>query len=151
MHMRKLLLLCAAVLMTLLSWAQRAITGRVIDDKGSPLPNVSVTIKGSSQGTVTGSDGTFSLNIPEKGKVVVFSAVGMTSREVTIGTQSRIDVALGSVDQSLQEVVVVGYGTQRRADVTGSISSIAGNKLKDQPIQSFEQGLSGRATGVNVS
>src|SRR5215204_4154369 len=99
MHMRKLLLLCAAVLMTLLSWAQRAITGRVIDDKGSPLPNVSVTIKGSSQGTV---------------------------------------------DQSLQEVVVVGYGTQRRADVTGSISSIAGNKLKDQPIQSFEQGLSGR-------
>ena len=149
--MRKLLLLTVAVLMTIMSWAQRTVTGRVIDDKGSPLPNVSVTVRGTNSGTVTDDKGTYSLSVPANGRVLVFSAVDMTTREVTIGTQSTIDIAMGSVDRSLQEVVVVGYGTQRRAEITGSVASIAGNKLRDQPIQSFEQGLSGRATGVNIS
>jgi TonB-linked SusC/RagA family outer membrane protein len=134
-----------------MSWAQRTITGRVIDDKGSPLPNVSVQIRGTNIGTVTGPDGTYSLNVPANGKVLVFSAVDMNTREVSITNQATIDIALGSVDKSLQEVVVVGYGTQRRGEVTGNIASIAGNKLRDQPIQSFEQGLSGRATGVNIT
>jgi TonB-dependent starch-binding outer membrane protein SusC len=150
--MRKFLLLSVvALLCTLQVWAQRAITGRVTDDKGAPLPNVSVQIKGTNTGTVTNSDGTYSLTVPANGRTLVFSAVDMGTEEVTIGSQTTINTSLSSQDKNLQEVVVVGYGTQRRTEVTGNVSSIAGNKLRDQPLQSFEQGLSGRAPGVNVS
>ena len=149
--MRKLLLLSVAVLMTIMSWAQRTITGRVIDDKGSPLPNVSVTIRGSNQGTVTGPDGTYSLNVPAQGKVLVFSAVDMSTREVTIGNQSSVDVALAAVDKSLQEVVVIGYGTQKKQAVTSSIAKVTGDKVANIPVPSFDKALGGQAAGVSVT
>ncbi|HEY1112610.1 MAG TPA: TonB-dependent receptor plug domain-containing protein, partial [Chitinophagaceae bacterium] len=149
--MRKLLLLCVAVLLTIMSWAQRTITGRVIDDKGSPVPNVSITIRGSNVGTVTGPDGTYSLNVPAAGKVLVFSAVDMSTREVTIGSQSSVDVALAAVDKSLQEVVVVGYGTQKRKEVTSSVATVKGSDVAQKPVQSFEQALGGRAAGVQIT
>ena len=152
MHMRKFLLLSvAALLVTLQLWAQRTITGRVTDDKGNALPNVSVQVKGTNAGTVTNSDGTYSLNVPANGRVLVFTAVDMGTQEVTMGTQTSINTTLASVDRNLQEVVVVGYGTQRRGEVTGNVAQISGAKLRDQPVQSFEQGLSGRAAGVNIN
>jgi len=150
--MRKFLLLSVvASLCTLQVWAQRTITGRVTDDKGSPLPNVSVIVKGTNTGTVTNSDGSYSLTVPANGRTLVFSAVDMGTQEVNIGNQMIINPTLSAQDKNLQEVVVVGYGTQRKSEITGSVSSIAGNKLRDQPLQSFEQGLSGRAPGVNIS
>lgn len=152
MHMRKTLCLSITLmLMTLVSWAQRTVTGRVTDDKGNALPNVSVLIKNTNSGTVTGSDGSFSISVPATGRTLVFSYADMTTQEVAIGNQTSVNVSLLPAERSMQEVVVVGYGTQRRAEVTGNVSSISGSKLRDQPLQSFEQGLSGRASGVNIS
>ncbi|HEV8284025.1 MAG TPA: TonB-dependent receptor [Chitinophagaceae bacterium] len=150
--MRKLSLLFMAVVLTAGQlWAQRTITGKVTDDKGSPVPNASVLVKGTQIGTVSQADGSFSLNVPANAKALVISAVDMEPQELNIGTQATINAILKTSEKSLSEVVVVGYGTQRRKEVTGSVSQINGNKLKDQPLQSFEQGLSGRAAGVNIS
>ena len=150
--MKKVLLLLFTVLTAHLLWAQtRTITGRVADDKGAPLARVSVQAKGTNTGTTTADDGTFSLSVPASARTLVFSAVGMETKEASIGDDATINMTLLPQDRALQEVVVVGYGTQRRGEVTGSLSQISGSKLRDQPVQSFEQGLSGRATGVNIS
>jgi TonB-linked SusC/RagA family outer membrane protein len=139
------------MLTTLQVWAQRTVTGRVTDDKGAPLSNVSVTVKNSTTGTVTGEDGSFSINVPASGRTLVFSFADMTTKEVTVGSQSNVTVTMTPADRSLQEVVVVGYGTQRRSEITGNVAQVSGAKLRDQPIQTFEQGLSGRAAGVNIN
>ncbi len=150
--MRKILCLgVVLLLMTTLSWAQRTVTGKVTDDKGIPLPNVSVMVKGTNVGTVTTTDGTYSLNVPANGRILVFTYADMNAEEVTIGNQSSVNATMRALDRTMENVVVVGYGTQRRRDVTGSISQIGGGKLKDAPLQSFDQGLSGRAAGVSVS
>jgi TonB-linked SusC/RagA family outer membrane protein len=152
MHMRKFLCLSITLmLMTVMAWAQRTVTGRVTDDRGNPLPNVSVLVKNTNSGTVSGPDGTYTLTVPANGRTLVFSSVDMTPQEVSIGSQTSVNVSLAAAERNMQEVVVIGYGTQRRAEVTGNVSSIAGNRLRDQPIQTFEQGLSGRAPGVNIS
>ena len=129
----------------------RTITGKVTASDGSPVANASVIIKGTSTGTTTNMDGTFSLSVPASAKALIFSAVTMSPTEVTIGEKTEVNANLQPLDKDLQEVVVVGYGTQRRKDVTGNVAQISGTKLRDQPIQSFEQGLSGRAAGVNIS
>lgn len=150
--MRKILCLgVVLLLMTTLSWAQRTVTGKVTDDKGIPLPNVSVMVKGTNVGTVTNNDGTYSLNVPANGRILVFTYADMNSEEVTIGNQTSVNATMRALDRTMENVVVVGYGTQRRRDVTGSIAQIGGGKLKDAPLQSFDQGLSGRAAGVSVS
>jgi TonB-linked SusC/RagA family outer membrane protein len=150
--MRKLLLLSMAVVLALGQlYAQRTITGKVTDDKGNPLPNASVLVKGTQTGTVTKTDGSYSLTVLANARTLVISSVDMEPQEFSIGSETTINASLKAADKSLSEVVVVGYGTQRKKEVTGSVSQINGNKLKDQPLQSFEQGLSGRAAGVNVS
>ena len=151
--MKKILFLLFFLFSAALLFAQvRTITGRVIDDKGSPLARVSVQVKGNNTGTTTGEDGSFSLNLPSGARTLVISAVGMESKEVALGNESSFSITLQQgQDRALQEVVVVGYGTQRRAEVTGNISQISGTKLRDQPVQSFDQALSGRAAGVNIS
>ena len=149
---KKLLLTMAGICFLILAQAQtRIVTGKVLDATGSPVPNASVIIKGSSTGTTTNQEGGFSLNVPTTSRTLVFSAVTMSPLEVAIGEKTEINVTLQALEKDLQEVVVIGYGTQRRKDVTGSIAQISGAKLRDQPIQSFEQGLSGRAAGVNIS
>jgi TonB-dependent starch-binding outer membrane protein SusC len=150
--MRKFLCLSMVLmLMSISAWAQRTVTGKVTDDKGAPLSNVSVQVKGTNVGTVSAGDGSFTITVPANGRTLVFSFADMTTQEVIIGTQTNVSVSLQPANRSMDEVVVVGYGTQRRREVSGNVSSIAGNKLRDQPIQSFEQGLSGRAAGVNIS
>jgi len=138
------------MLMSLSAWAQRTVTGKVTDDKGTPLSNVSIQVKGTNTGTVSTADGSFTINVPANGRTLVFSFADMTTQEVAISNESNVTVTLQAANRSLDEVVVVGYGTQRRREITGSVSTIGGNKLKDQPLQSFDQGLSGRAAGVNV-
>ncbi len=150
--MRKFFLLSlTAVMLTLQVCAQRTVTGRVTDDMGSPIPNVSVLVKGSNLGTVTADDGTYSIAVPANGRTLVFSSVDMGTKEVTIGTQTSINTTLQTADKSLQEVVVIGYGTQRRKEITGNIASVGGKEIADKPIQSFEQALGGRAAGVQIT
>eukprot|EP01012_Entosiphon_sulcatum_P019074 TRINITY_DN238_c0_g4_i1.p1 TRINITY_DN238_c0_g4~~TRINITY_DN238_c0_g4_i1.p1 ORF type:complete len:1040 (+),score=56.25 TRINITY_DN238_c0_g4_i1:1625-4744(+) len=129
----------------------RTITGTVTaSEDGLPLPGVSVKIKGATGGTTTGADGKYTLRVPSKSAILEFSSVGYLSKSVTLSTSSSVNVSLTSDSKSLTDVVVVGYGTVQRKDLIGSVSTVSGEKLKDVPIQSFEQALAGKAAGVNV-
>lgn len=150
--MRKLyLLLLGVVFFATQALAQRTVTGKVTDEKGNPIANVSVLVRGTTTGTTTKEDGTYSLTVPANARALVFSSVDMSPVEQGIGTSSVINATLKAEDKTMSEVVVVGYGTQRRKDVTGSVARISGDKTKDLPVQSFEQALSGRAAGVSVT
>lgn len=130
----------------------RTIKGTVSDEKGASLPGVSVVLKGTQRGTSTGAAGDFSLEIPDGGQpVLVFSFVGYKSQEVTVGNQSALTVNLAPDENALEEVVVVGYGTVKKSDLTGAVGTIKADVLQERPASSLNQGLSGRITGVNVS
>src|SRR5688572_12951615 len=108
--MRKLLVLLTAFLLLAGSlYAQKIVTGKVSDDKGNPIPGVSVQIKGTKSGTVTSSEGTYSLSVPANSTTLVFSAVDFVTLEKEIGTTATIDVSLKNDEQSLTEVVVTGF------------------------------------------
>ena len=127
------------------------ITGKVIDEKGSPVANASVVVKGSNLGSTTDVSGVFILSVPASAKTIIISSLNYNTTEVSIQGKNAIVVSLKSLLESLQEVVVVGYGTQKKKDVTSAVVTIKGDKIKDIPVQSFDQALSGKAAGVNVS
>ena len=130
--------------------AAQKVQGTVSDAKG-PLPGVSVKVKGSSIGTVTDVNGKYSLNAPDGNATLVFSFVGYTTQEVPIANKSQLDVVLAETPKALSEVVVVGYGTQKRADLTGSVGSVSSRQLQERPQTNLEQELAGKIAGVNVS
>jgi TonB-linked SusC/RagA family outer membrane protein len=152
--MKKVLQSCILFLFIIASQAygqDRAISGTVTAlEDGLPLPGVSVVVKGTQIGTQTGADGRFSLSVPQKARTLAVSYLGYVTKEVVIGSSAVVNISLQTDNQQLSEVVVTGYGTQSRRDVTGSVSSVSGAKLKNQPIQSFEQALAGKAAGVNI-
>ncbi|MGI4863015.1 MAG: SusC/RagA family TonB-linked outer membrane protein [Janthinobacterium lividum] len=126
------------------------LTGRVTTDKGEALPGVTVVLKGTTKGTSTGADGSFSLPVPEKGGTLIFSFVGYSTQERNFTGTSVINVKLSDDAKSLDDVVVVGYGTQKRGDVTGAISSFNAEKLEERPITRVDQALVGQLAGVQV-
>ena len=125
------------------------VSGRVVEKSGEPFPGVSVVLEGSSRGTVTDNDGRYTIDAPADG-VLLFSFIGFKSKREIIGNRSVINVTLEEDESVMDEVVVIGYGTQARKDVTGSISSVSSSQLKETPIISLDQGLQGRAAGVQV-
>ncbi|WP_205509484.1 SusC/RagA family TonB-linked outer membrane protein [Longitalea arenae] len=151
--MRKLLLLLFAVgVSTCLLQAQtRTIRGKVTSSDGSPIPNVSIIIKGTSYGTTTDFDGNYSMNVPAGSRILKFTAVGMSEVEISIGDKGVINARLESADRNLAEVVVVGYGTQKRREATGNVSRVSGAAVSDKPVQSFEAALGGRSPGVQIT
>ena len=150
--MRKLLLAVTAILLFAGSlFAQKTVTGKVTDDKGNPIPNASVIVKGTQSGTITKSDGTYSISLPANAKALIVSAVDMTTHERAIGTSPTLDFSLTPEDKTIAEVVVVGYGTQRKKEVTGNLTTVKGAAVANKPVQSFEQALGGRAAGVQVT
>lgn len=131
--------------------AEIEVSGTVKDQEtGEGLPGVSVLVKGTSTGTVTDVDGFYKLTVPDGNAVLVFSFVGYTSQEITVGSQSVIDVNLNPDSQLLNEVVVVGYGTVNKTDLTGSVSSVEMEAIKDIPSNSVEGLLQGRSAGLQV-
>jgi len=130
----------------------RKITGKVtgIDD-GQPLPGVTIKISGTTVGALTNAEGVYSLTVPADVKTLTFSYVGFETQVVTIGAKSSISVALNPDAKSLSEVVVVGYGTQERRDLTGSVGKVGGATIADLPAPSFDKDLAGRVTGVRVT
>ncbi|HYG03565.1 MAG TPA: TonB-dependent receptor [Chryseosolibacter sp.] len=128
---------------------QVTVTGIVKADDGTPLPGVSVVEKGTTNGTVTDADGNYSINVGD-GAVIVYSFVGFTSQEQQPQGRASINVELQPDIQTLQEIVVVGYGVQTKREVTGSISKVSGTELAEIPVPSFEAALQGRAAGVQV-
>jgi len=151
--MRKLLALLTASLLLAgqLFAQQKTITGKVSDDKGIPIPNASVIVKGTKTGTVTKSDGTYSLTVPADAKVLLFSSVDMSPLEVTIGSETVISPSLKPVENVLAEVVMVGYGTQQKKAFTGSASNVDAKKFANLMTPSVDKQLAGRAAGVQVT
>ncbi|GAB3968682.1 TonB-dependent receptor [Spirosoma terrae] len=129
----------------------RIVTGSVTDDAGKPLPGVSIVVKGTSRGTTSDSNGQFRMALLTDDNVLIFSFIGYSSKEVTVGNQSTINVSLATDTKNLSEVVVVGYGTQKRSDLTGSISSVKADEVKNLPVRSINEALQGRAAGVQVT
>lgn len=127
-----------------------AVRGTVREETGAALPGVNVVVKGTTQGTVTDGDGNFSLNVPSNESVLVFSFIGFVTQEVAVNGQSTIDVTLIADSETLSEVVVVGYGTQEKKDVTGAVSAVKGTDIENLPSGGAQQALQGRAAGVNV-
>ena len=133
-------------------FAQQKITGVVkSQDDQESLPGVSVLIKGTQRGTVTDLDGVFNLEV-SSGEVMVFSFVGYDSQEITVQSNTTdVQVFLEPTLSELGEVVVIGYGTQRKSDLTGAVGTVKGDVLQERPAASLNQALAGRITGVNVS
>lgn len=127
------------------------ITGKVIDEKGEPLPGVSIVIKGLSQGTTTSADGKFSLAVPGSSSVLIFSFVGYVPKEVVVGNKSVIDVTLLVDTKALEEVVVVGYGEMKRADLTTAQTSVSAKDIGRTVNTTIEQAIQGRAAGVYIT
>lgn len=148
--MRKLFFLWTVVFFTGQLWAQRTVSGKVTDDKNNPIANASVVVKGTTTGTATKNDGTYSLTVPANAKSLLFSSVNMTTIELVLGKDNVVNVTLTPEEKTMSEVVMTGYGTQRKKDLTGNIASIKGSTISNKPIQSFEQALGGRAAGVQI-
>lgn len=128
----------------------QSVSGKVTDSEGLPLPGASVLVKGTGTGTQTDFDGNYTISVATDG-VLVFSYVGMTTVEIAVGDQQEINVSLQLDSQSLEEVVVVGYGTAKKSDITGSVSSVSGDEIARLPVASVDNAIQGRASGVFVS
>jgi TonB-linked SusC/RagA family outer membrane protein len=151
--MKKFLLTCFVVSLTIaFAMAQdREVSGRVTAaDDGSVLPGVNVVLKGTTIGAVTDSDGRYKLSVPTSGSVLIFSFIGYTNMEVEIASRSVIDVQLETDITQLSEVIVVGYGTQIKQDLTGNIAQVKGDDIKGVPVPNLTQALQGRAAGVFI-
>lgn len=130
--------------------ADRPLRGKITDTNGQALPGVSVVIKGTQRGTTADVDGNYQIAVPDGNFVLVFSIIGYETREIPVSNQSTVDLSLIVSNQTLNEVVVVGYGTQRKKDVTGSVSSISSEKLQNSPVAGVDQALTGQLAGVQV-
>ena len=129
----------------------RTITGTVTDSNQEPLIGVNVTVRGNSGiGTITDIDGKYTLSVPEGKATLGFSYIGYVSQEIPVGTQSVINVVLKEDAQTLDEVVVVGYGTMKKSDLTGSVGSISAEKLAARGSVRLEDALQGSVPGVNT-
>jgi TonB-linked SusC/RagA family outer membrane protein len=142
--------------MALGSWhnktdAAKVITGKVTDESGAALPGVTVTIKGTTTAVGTDINGAFRIVVPDEQAVLVFSSVGYASKEVAVSGKSVINVALTGDAKALNEIVVVGYGTQKRANVTGAVSSVNSKTISALPVGGIDQALQGRVAGLTVT
>ncbi len=152
----KPLLLVVVLLMQLLtvsqlSFAQNVtVRGKITKDDGQPLPGASVVVKGTTNGTTTDNQGNFLISAPGDATLVI-SSIDFTSREIKVNNQSTLNVTLSSADKTLGEVIVVGYGTQRKEAITGSVASINGDKMREVPSPNVTQALQGRLAGVEIS
>ena len=145
-------LLVCLLLVSAQSFAQqRAVSGQVLDEEGMPIPGVSVYEKDTSNGTTTDFEGEFTINVAGADAIIVFSYVGFATQEVRVGSQTNITVTLSSDVQALEEVVVVGYGIQRRANLTGAVSTVDTEVLEARPITDIARGLQGTTPGLTIT
>ncbi len=148
--MRKLLTMffCVVLAITQIAAQTRTVKGKITDDKNNPIANASILVKGTTVGTTSGSDGSFSINVPSTGKSLVVSSLNFTDQEVAIGTKTSINVAMRSTTQDLQEVVVVGYGTKKKSDLTGSVATLKAADIESLPFSSVDKALQGKVAGL---
>mgnify|MGYP005843910241 CR=1 FL=1 len=133
------------------TYAQTTVSGRVTADDGEPLPGVNILFKGTGTGTITDLDGSYMLATPGTATTLVFSYIGYKSQEVEIGNRTTIDVVLESDFQNLEQVVVIGYGTQRRADVTTAVASVKPEEFVPGAVRNVGELLRGKVAGLSLS
>jgi len=149
--MRKLLLCLTVLLLSAgVVSAQKTINGKVTDEKGTPIANASVLIKGTSSGTTTKADGTYTLSAPASATDLVISSVGFESYTIAIGNNSTLNVSLKAASSELENVVVTGYTTTAAKKFTGSNVTLPIDNVRRQPFASFDQALQGAGSGVSV-
>nr|WP_294896696.1 TonB-dependent receptor [uncultured Pedobacter sp.] len=127
------------------------VKGKILDNEGLPLPGVSVSVKNEKAATLTDINGNYSVSVEGKTSVIVFSFLGFTTQQVIVGERTIINLSLKPTSNSLNEVVVVGYGTVKKGDLTGSIGQVTMKDLQKAPVKSFDEALAGRLAGVQVS
>lgn len=141
--------LCLLIASTLVAMAQSiTVKGKITDDQGQNLPGVSVVVKGTTTGTVTGSDGAYSVNVPDRNATLVFSFIGYVTKEEQVNGRSSISFAMETDMKALNEVVVVGYGVQKKETITGSVASVKGADLVKSPAVNLSNSIAGRMAGV---
>lgn len=128
-----------------------AITGKVQDLEGEPMPGVNVLVVGSRTGTVTDIDGAYSVNVPNAESVLRFSYIGYISQDIKVGNQRVIDVLLKEDFQTLNEVIVVGYGVQKKSDVTGALTRIGAKEIESMPVANTLQAMQGKIAGIDIT
>ena len=151
---RKIIVLTGVLLLCLgnVFSQERTITGTLKDaTENTPLIGATIQVKGTTMGTVTDIDGSFNLNVPTEAETIVFSYVGYISQEVEIGDRTAFEILLVEDIQQLDEVVVIGYGTQKKSDLTGAIATVSGAELARESVAGLDQALQGRAAGVHVT
>jgi TonB-linked SusC/RagA family outer membrane protein len=126
------------------------VSGKILNEKGEAVPSVTVTIKGSNKSVISNELGLFSIEADDN-SILVFSSIGYSSTEIAVDKKSSLAVTLSSISNTLEDVVVIGYGTQKRKDVTGAIASLKGEVLKNLPVRGVSEALQGRVAGVFVS
>ncbi len=148
-----LLLLCMLGGRMSSAWAQqteRVISGNVVDETNDPLPGVTVVVVGTTIGTITDADGNYSLRIPAKSQELSFSYIGYKTQQLPVPLGNTLNVKMATETQELSEMVVVGYGTQRKSDLTGSVSSVSAKDFNSGLISSPEQLITGKISGVQI-
>ena len=144
-------LVAASLMLCLMSFAQQAITGKVKDANGEPMIGVSVTVKGATGiGVITDVDGNYNITVPAGKGTLVFNYIGFLEQEVNVSGKKVADVTMKEDNIGLDEVVVIGYGTVKRKDLTGAVASVKGEDLAAVPVNNVAQALQGKLPGVNV-
>ncbi|MBN9350432.1 MAG: TonB-dependent receptor [Chitinophagaceae bacterium] len=131
----------------------KVISGFVLDPNGAPIPNVTITLKGTSETTISGNDGSFKISIGENiaSPVLVFSSIGYLPREVEVAGRLSLTVRLDVDNRNLGEVVVIGYGTQKRKDLTGSIATVSSSQIAERPVSGYQDALAGLIPGIDIA
>jgi TonB-linked SusC/RagA family outer membrane protein len=129
---------------------EKTLTGSIVDQSGSPLPGVNVIIKGTSIGTVTDLNGKFTIKVPDNKAVLTITYVGYADQEIAVGEQTTIKVELAENVKEIDQIVVIGYGVQKKSDLTGAVASISAKDLRSTPVTRIDEAIEGRAAGVNV-
>lgn len=147
----KLQFFLLVLMVTALSWAQdnKKITGTVTDDTGGPLPGVNVLVQGTNTGTQTDFDGNYSLDV-STGATLEFSYLGFQTQQILVADQTVINVNMVTSANDLDEVVVVGYGNQKRSDITGAVVSVKADEIAKKPAVTALQSIQGKVAGVNI-
>jgi len=129
----------------------RTIKGKVTDETGEKVPGVSIVLKGTTIGTVTDAEGAYTINVPDAGGTLIFSSVGFLSQEAPVGSGGTVDIKLATDSKALTEVVVVGYGSQLKREITGAVQTVSAADVKDVPVSQITQKLQGRLAGVQIN
>ena len=146
-----LFIVCLGSSGMLFAQQQKTISGTIKTTEGETLPGVSILIKGTSDGTITNIDGNYTLQVPADAKTLRITYVGMISKNVNIGNQTTINVTLKEDIQGLEEVVVVGYGTQKKENLTGAVDVVNAKELANRPVANFAQALQGVSPNLSIS